>query len=202
MLKIQTISHPLLILLFVGLSNNLIAQKVTLEPGNIVAVDGEPICQYLADTIPPYYAIYLYNMNQKGELIVYSRDKAFKSVKSVLKKTFSDPEYTSRPAVKIINSGDPWPLHLRGVQNKVLLDDASGSADSKIDPIIHRGELSVLKRKLRFSGGMILIGESIKLIGGLMVEENPTIDALSTYKTLDRIGSLLIIIGGGALIVN
>jgi hypothetical protein len=35
-----------------------------------------------------------------------------------------------------------------------------------------------------------------------MVEENPTIEAINTYKTLDRIGSLLIIVGGGALMVN
>jgi hypothetical protein len=35
-----------------------------------------------------------------------------------------------------------------------------------------------------------------------MVEENPTVQAFNTYKTLDRIGSLLIIVGGGALIVN
>jgi hypothetical protein len=49
---------------------------------------------------------------------------------------------------------------------------------------------------------MILLGESIKLIGGVMVEENPTIEAINTYKTLDRIGSLLIIVGGGALMVN
>lgn len=192
MFQIHRISHFFFALFFAGLSQISSAQKVTLESGNLIAVDGEAICQFTTDS----YSIHLFNFSQKGVDIFNSRGETYKSVRRTLRVYFPDL------SVKVINAGDAWPVHLIEVQNNMPAAVASVGVNSNVGVVVNQAELSGLKGKLRFSGGMILLGESIKLIGGLMVEENPTIDALSTYKTMDRIGSLLIVIGGGALIVN
>jgi|LauGreDrversion4_2_1035121.scaffolds.fasta_scaffold23096_3 hypothetical protein len=192
MFEFQKITHICLALFFAGLSQIAIAQKVTLESGNLVAVDGEAICQFATDS----YSIYLFNLNQKGVDIFNSRGETYKAVKTTLRVYFSDL------TVKVINKGDVWPKHLNEVPNGMQEGSNAVEVNSSVGVVVKQDELSGLKPKLKFSGGMILLGESIKLIGGVMVEENPTLDAINTYKTLDRIGSLLIILGAGALIVN
>ncbi len=192
MFQIQKISRFFFALFFVGLSQIAIAQKVTLESGNLIAVDGEAICQFTTDS----YSIYLFNFSQKGVDIFNSRGETYKSVKGTLRVYFSDL------SIKVINTGDAWPKHLREVPNSMQEGGNTSEVTSNVGVVVKQDDQSGLKAKLKFSGGMFLLGESIKLIGGVMVEENPTVEAINTYKTLDRIGSLLIIIGGGALIVN
>jgi hypothetical protein len=192
MFKVQKITQFLFAIFFAGLSQIAIAQKVTLESGNLIAVDGEAICQFATDI----YSIYLFNLNQKGVDIFNSRGDTYKAVKATLTVYFSDL------SVKVINKGDAWPKHLKEVPNSMQDGGNTAEVNSNVGVVVKQDDLSGLKAKLKFSGGMILLGESIKLIGGVMVEENPTVQAFNTYKTLDRIGSLLIIVGGGALIVN
>jgi hypothetical protein len=192
MFKVQKITQFLFAIFFAGLSQIAIAQKVTLESGNLIAVDGEAICQFATDS----YSIYLFNLNQKGVDIFNSRGDTYKAVKATLTVYFSDL------SVKVINKGDAWPKHLKEVPNSMQDGGNTAEVNSNVGVVVKQDDLSGLKAKLKFSGGMILLGESIKLIGGVMVEENPTVQAINTYKTLDRIGSLLIIVGGGALIVN
>jgi hypothetical protein len=192
MFKVQKITQFLFAIFFAGLSQIAIAQKVTLESGNLIAVDGEAICQFATDS----YSIYLFNLNQKGVDIFNSRGDTYKAVKATLTVYFSDL------SVKVINKGDAWPKHLKEVPNSMQDGGNTAEVNSNVGVVVKQDDLSGLKAKLKFSGGMILLGESIKLIGGVMVEENPTVQAFNTYKTLDRIGSLLIIVGGGALIVN
>lgn len=192
MFKVQKITQFLFAIFFAGLSQIAIAQKVTLESGNLIAVDGEAICQFATDS----YSIYLFNLNQKGVDIFNSRGDTYKAVKGTLTVYFSDL------SVKVINKGDAWPKHLKEVPNSMQDGGNTAEVNSNVGVVVKQDDLSGLKAKLKFSGGMILLGESIKLIGGVMVEENPTVQAFNTYKTLDRIGSLLIIVGGGALIVN
>ena len=192
MFKVQKITQFLFAIFFAGLSQIAIAQKVTLESGNLIAVDGEAICQFATDS----YSIYLFNLNQKGVDIFNSRGDTYKAVKATLTVYFSDL------SVKVINKGDAWPKHLKEVPNSMQDGGNTAEVNSNVGVVVKQDDLSGLKAKLKFSGGMILLGESIKLIGGVMVEENPTVQAINTYKTLDRIGGLLIIVGGGALIVN
>jgi hypothetical protein len=192
MFKVQKITQFLFAIFFAGLSQIAIAQKVTLESGNLIAVDGEAICQFATDS----YSIYLFNLNQKGVDIFNSRGDTYKAVKATLTVYFSDL------SVKVINKGDAWPKHLKEVPNSMQDGGNTAEVNSNVGVVVKQDDLSGLKPKLKFSGGMILLGESIKLIGGVMVEENPTVQAINTYKTLDRIGGLLIIVGGGALIVN
>jgi hypothetical protein len=192
MFKVQKITQFLFAIFFAGLSQIAIAQKVTLESGNLIAVDGEAICQFATDS----YSIYLFNLNQKGVDIFNARGDTYKAVKATLTVYFSDL------SVKVINKGDAWPKHLKEVPNSMQDGVNTAEVNSNVGVVVKQDDLSGLKAKLKFSGGMILLGESIKLIGGVMVEENPTVQAFNTYKTLDRIGSLLIIVGGGALIVN
>lgn len=192
MFKVQKITQCLFAIFFAGFSQIAIAQKVTLESGNLIAVDGEAICQFATDS----YSIYLFNLNQKGVDIFNSRGDTYKAVKATLTVYFSDL------SVKVINKGDAWPKHLKEVPNSMQDGGNTAEVNSNVGVVVKQDDLSGLKAKLKFSGGMILLGESIKLIGGVMVEENPTVQAINTYKTLDRIGSLLIIVGGGALIVN
>ena len=192
MFKVQKITQFLFAIFFAGLSQIAIAQKVTLESGNLIAVDGEAICQFATDS----YSIYLFNLNQKGVDIFNARGDTYKAVKATLTVYFSDL------SVKVINKGDAWPKHLKEVPNSMQDGGNTAEVNSNVGVVVKQDDLSGLKAKLKFSGGMILLGESIKLIGGVMVEENPTVQAFNTYKTLDRIGSLLIIVGGGALIVN
>jgi hypothetical protein len=192
MFKVQKITQFLFAIFFAGLSQIAIAQKVTLESGNLIAVDGEAICQFATDS----YSIYLFNLNQKGVDIFNFRGDTYKAVKATLTVYFSDL------SVKVIHKGDAWPKHLKEVPNSMQDGGNTAEVNSNVGVVVKQDDLSGLKAKLKFSGGMILLGESIKLIGGVMVEENPTVQAFNTYKTLDRIGSLLIIVGGGALIVN
>ena len=192
MFQIQKFPSFFFALFFVGLSQIAFAQKVTLESGNLIAVDGESICQFTTDS----YSIYLFNFSQKGVDILNSRGETYKSVKGTLRVYFSDL------SIKVINKGDAWPKHLREVSNSMQDGANTSEVTSNVGVVVKQDDQSGLKVKLKFSGGMFLLGESIKLIGGLMVEENPTIEAINTYKTLDRIGSLLIIVGCGALMVN
>ncbi len=192
MFKVQKITQFFLAIFFAGLSQIAIAQKVTLESGNLIAVDGESICQFATDS----YSIYLFNLNQKGVDIFNSRGDTYKAVQATLRVYFSDL------SVKVINKGDAWPKHLKEVPYSMQDGGNTAEVKSNVGVVVKQDDLSGLKAKLKFSGGMILLGESIKLIGGVIVEENPTVQAINTYKTLDRIGSLLIIVGGGALIVN
>jgi hypothetical protein len=105
MFQIQKFPSFFFALFFVGLSQIAFAQKVTLESGNLIAVDGESICQFTTDS----YSIYLFNFSQKGVDIFNSRGETYKSVKGTLRVYFSDL------SIKVINKGDAWPKHLREV---------------------------------------------------------------------------------------
>lgn len=174
--------------LFVGTA---LAQKAELTSGNVISIKDQPVCRFSTDT----KSIYLHHFTAFGVNVFNARSADYKDVLSLVKGYFPDLK------VVIVNSTDKLPAHLRNEDEEIVIgwQDVGSSEGAAVVTNVD-ADLDKIKRPVRTSGGLILSGVTLDLIGQGIVEANPTLSNAKAALTLSRIGSVLMILGGGSLL--
>lgn len=174
--------------LFVGTA---LAQKAELTSGNIISIKNKPVCRFSTDI----ERIYLHDFTSFGVNVFNARSTDHKAVLSLIKGYWPDLK------VVVVNSTDKLPPHLKNEDEEISIGWQDIGADDAAAVVTDiDSDLDKIKIPIRTSGGLILSGVTLDLIGQGIVQANPTISNAKAALTLSRIGSVLLILGGGSLL--
>lgn len=174
--------------LFVGTA---LAQKAKLTSGNVISIKDKPVCRFNTDA----QSIYLHHFTSFGVNVFNARSTDHKDVMSLVKGYFPNLK------VVVVNSTDKLPPHLRNEDEEIFIEwQDMGSNEGAAVVTYVDADLDKIKRPIRISGVLILSGVTLDLIGQGIVEVNPTLSNANAALTLSRIGSVLMILGGGSLL--
>lgn len=174
-------------------------QHVRLMSDNSVQVDSITICEFQTD----WKCFYVYNLSVEGATIFNEKDSRYKAVRRAVWRYFPGLK------IKIVDKWDELPLDIQKkefesaalLSGEVLyqegiksnLETGEGNNDS---------DKQELKLKMKLAGGFFLVGESLPIIGEIIIGSNPTTSTIRTALLLSRVGQIFKLVGAGAMILD
>lgn len=174
-------------------------QRARLMSDNTIQIDSVTICQFQTD----WLNFYVFNFSAEGAIIFNEKDARYKEVSRAVWRYFPDLK------IKIVYKLEDLPLHIqqREFEFDSLLSGEVGKQENmksipRNEVVTTDASLQELKSRLKLSGGFFLIGESLPIIGEIIIGSNPTSSTIRTALLLSRVGQIFKLVGAGALILD